>query len=71
MGKDRVPDSSRNLPMRRSVIMNPVRVCVCVGYLETGRTTGNEEPGGRNGRIKLESEMQEIIFGTSGEGKTS
>lgn len=53
--------------------MNP-RACVCVcggGYLETRRTAGNEEPDGRNRRIKLENEMQEIIFGTSGEGKTS
>ena len=41
------------------------------GYLETRRIAGNKEPDGRNRRIKLENEMQEIIFGTSGAGKTS
>ena len=75
MGKDRAPDSSRNLPIRWSITMNP-RACVCVGgwgegYLETRRTTGSEEPDGRRTRIKLENEMQGIIFGTSGEGETS
>ena len=55
--------------------MNP-RACVCVGgwgegYLETRRTTGSEEPDGRRTRIKLENEMQGIIFGMSGEGETS
>ena len=52
---------------------NESRACVGWGggYLETRRTTGSEEPDGRNGRIKLESEMQEIIFGTLREGKTS